>query len=156
MLILIVMATFLLHRASFARPLGVGLLTHTLLFNQSARKARCDSTKFVSTTGTLLENPLSIKDGIPKFKEIKAEHVVPAVQSDLDLMKEHFKSMHPSCLLYLLLLSILFTFLHITYSQKWSQNLMLASQALYLTQESLKNLRRSKLLCHTLGASLAT
>jgi oligopeptidase A len=90
---LLIMTTFLLHRASLARPLGVGLLTHTLFFNSSVKKARCDSSKFASTSATLLENPLNVKDGIPKFKEIKPEHVVPAVTDDLNQMKDLFRKL---------------------------------------------------------------
>eukprot|EP01031_Cornospumella_fuschlensis_P043668 gene43668-53401_t len=82
-----------LSRSAFTRPIGVGLLTHTLF--SVTHKATCEPLKHSSAISAvdLASNPLLQKDGLPKFKEIKAEHIVPALEHDLNSLKTSFQGL---------------------------------------------------------------
>lgn len=87
----IIMASLLFKR-SLAKPLGIGLISHSLLVNSSTRKSRCDGVlKASASTLAFSENPLLKKEGTPLFREIKSEHVVPALEHDLSELKRDFK-----------------------------------------------------------------
>lgn len=86
MLLPVIMVSVLLQRG-FTRPLGIGIISHSLFLHASSRTATCDASLKASPS----TNPLLWKDGIPRFKEIKPEHVVPALEADLSKLKEEFK-----------------------------------------------------------------
>ena len=78
---------------SAARPLAI--LTSAFLVpktlsnsNQASRSVSCDAGS--GNAGSVMENPLNTKNGLPKFAEIKPEHLGPAVSNDLELMKKQF------------------------------------------------------------------
>ncbi len=87
------MATLLMKR-NLAKPLGIGLLSHALVMGSSARKTSCEGViKASASTVAHHDNPLLKKDGTPLFREIKPEHVVPALEHDLSKLKHDFKGL---------------------------------------------------------------
>jgi hypothetical protein len=89
MLLQAIMFSLLLQKVSIARPLGIGLISHSLYVNHSSKKANCDNSATYSTS-TLTVNPLTFSGQLPKFKHIKPENVVPALQDDLNSLKRGF------------------------------------------------------------------
>ncbi|RYG69451.1 M3 family peptidase [archaeon] len=95
-----IMSTFaFLSRSALTRPIGVGLLTHTLFsVTQKSRAASCEPLKNAAAVSAvdLASNPLLQKDGLPKFKEIKSDHIVPALEHDLNKLKTSFQGTESS------------------------------------------------------------
>lgn len=83
--------TSLLLKRGLAKPLGIGIISHSLFINSSTRQTHCEGVlKASSSTTSVLENPLLKKSGTPLFQEIKSEHVVPALEHDLKALKQDF------------------------------------------------------------------
>ena len=88
MLRIVLLTTLLVFMLSLtrtsARPLAV-ILSSAFLSSKWSSKSHT-----VACASTLVDNPLAVKDGLPKFKEIKPEHLGPVVKNDLDQMKAEF------------------------------------------------------------------
>ena len=78
-----------MFRVTGARKLGVLSLTSFVVGNSASarRKASCAA----STID--VSNPLKDKTGLPKFSEIKPDHVLPAVEEDLATLKSGFDTL---------------------------------------------------------------
>jgi oligopeptidase A len=83
------MTTSTLLRNVIVRPLGVGIASQLFLMNHANSISHCEGAP---------TNPLLNQKSVPRFDEIQAAHVVPAVQHDLDQLKRDFGGMCPSCM----------------------------------------------------------
>lgn len=92
MMTVAIIMTSILFRRNLAKPLGIGLITHTLFVNSSYRRSSCEGIiKASASTLHVPENPLLNQKGTPLFREIKSEHIVPALEHDLSELKRDFK-----------------------------------------------------------------
>ncbi len=93
--LLSIMSSFaFIARFAASRPLGVGLLSHSLFtLSQPKHAASCESlgAAVVITDVAASANPLLDKSSLPRFKEIKPVHFVPALETDLNKLKSEFK-----------------------------------------------------------------
>jgi hypothetical protein len=77
-----------IFKSMYGRPLGVGILSNAIYFG--GKGVRCENLTINAKSGDLANNPLCKKDGLPLFNEIKANHVGPAIQYDINKMKNDF------------------------------------------------------------------
>ncbi len=95
MRICVVGTVFTLLKTGLTKPSSFnGLISH-LLFNQSNRRSSrtLSQLRSMSSFTAGATNPLLDKESLPKFEEIKVEHVVPALQEDLQQLKTQFKGL---------------------------------------------------------------
>lgn len=80
-----VLSMYTFSKALTFRSYGVGLFSSAFLSHNYSRRAGCEPLR-VST----YINPLSRKDSLPLFNEIKPDHILPAVENDLSGLKKEF------------------------------------------------------------------
>jgi hypothetical protein len=71
---------------------GVGVFSGSLL--TSLKRTKCDASSTTALNAATIDistNPLTDKSRLPPFRQIKTEFVLPAVESDLNKLKNDFK-----------------------------------------------------------------
>lgn len=95
-LLISVCVVTMFYRAASLRAYSVGVAGASFLSASNRRNANrsvCEPMKMSTSTSSSIKNPLQIKNGLPLFKEITPDDVLPAVTEDLEGLKTKFSEL---------------------------------------------------------------